>query len=143
MTIKWTGLWADMVRNPVGKEQTLSEQWIVCQHVGAWQPPTDFYEDDEAVVVRVEAAGVQSEGFSISLAERRLIVTGTRADGVSKRAYHQMEIHFGEFRAEVHLPWQVEPEAVVATYEDGFLTVRLPRPGAQRASVAGTGPEED
>ncbi len=143
MTIKWTGLWAEMVRNPVRKGQTLNEQWIVCQHVGAWQPPTDVYEDDEAVVVRVEAAGMHSEDFSISLAERRLIITGTRVDVVAKRAYHQMEIHFGEFRAEVHLPWQVEPQAVDAAYEDGFLFVRLPRPGAQRGSVAGDGQEED
>jgi HSP20 family protein len=143
VTIKWTGLWAEIARNPVRKEQALGEQWIVCQHVGVWQPPTDVYEDDEGVVVRVEAAGMRSEDFSISLAGHRLIIAGARADGVLKRAYHQMEIHFGEFRAEVHLPWQVEPESVEATYEDGFLMVRLPCPGVQHVSVVGDGQEED
>jgi len=49
--------------------------------------------------------------------------------------YHQMEIHFGEFRAEIYLPWVVEPDDVEASYEEGFLKVCLPSPGLQRVPV--------
>lgn len=85
---------------------------------------------------------MRSEDLSISLAGHTLVVAGTRADPAPKRTYHQMEIRFGEFRAEVGLPWQVEPEDVEATYEDGFLEVYLPRPRSRRVPVTEAEPEE-
>jgi len=54
-----------------------------------------------------------------------------------------MEIHFGEFRAEVQLPWEAELDEVEASYEDGFLEVRLPRPRARRVSVVEADREEN
>jgi HSP20 family protein len=84
-----------------------------------------------------------SEDFTISLAGRTLIVAGTRVDPASKRTYHQMEIRFGGFRAEVDLPWQVQPEDVEAGYGDGFLEVHLPRPRLGRVPVVEAQPEED
>jgi len=116
-------------------KRLLGERWIVCRHICAWQPPTDIYEDDDGVVVRIEAAGMRSEDFSISLTRRKLVVAGVRTDSASKQTYHQMEIRFGEFRAEVYLPWPVELDDVEASYEEGFLTVRLLRPGLRRVPV--------
>lgn len=127
----------------VGVERPLGEGWIACRHTCAWQPPTDVYEDDAGLVVQVEIAGMRSEDFSISLAGQMLVVAGVRTDSASKQMYHQMEIRFGEFRAEVYLPWSVEPEDVEASYEDGFLKVCLPRPMAQRVPVVEVGREED
>jgi len=126
----------------VGVERPL-EGWIVYRHTSAWQPPTDVYEDDAGLVVQVEIAGMRSEDFSISLAGQTLVVAGVRTDSASKQMYHQMEIRFGEFRAEVYLPWSVEPEDVEASYEDGFLKVCLPRPMAQCVPVVEVGREED
>lgn len=142
MTIKWTSLWTEVAHNFVEDERLLGEGWIVCRHTGAWQPPTDVYEDDGGVVVRIEAAGMCSEDFSISLAERKLVIAGTRADPAPKRAYHQMEIRFGKFRTEVYLPWPVKPEDVKASYEEGFLTVRLPRPNVQHVPIVEVEREE-
>ncbi len=137
MTTKRTSAW------PEAGMRLLGERWIVCRQTGAWQPPTDVYEDDNEIVVRVEVAGMCSEKFSISLAGRRLVVAGTRVDPAPKRTYHQMEIRFGEFRAEIYLPWLVEPESVVAGYEDGFLNVHLPRPESQHVPVVEVEREED
>lgn len=133
----------EITHNHVEVERFLGEGWIVCRHTCAWQPPTDVYEDDNGVVVRVEVAGMRSEDFSISLAERTLVVAGTRIDTAPKRIYHQMEIRFDEFRTEVDLPWPVEPEDVGASYEEGFLEVRLPRPESQRVPIVGVEQEED
>ncbi|HLE26657.1 MAG TPA: Hsp20/alpha crystallin family protein, partial [Anaerolineales bacterium] len=44
-----------------------------------------------------------------------------------RRAYHQMEIHFGEFRADVELPGPVDREHITAEYGGGFLRVNLPK----------------
>jgi HSP20 family molecular chaperone IbpA len=52
-----------------------------------------------------------------------------------RRAYHQMEIHFGEFRTEVELPLGVDDSRVDAEYSEGLLRVILPKLKAQRVDV--------
>ena len=102
------------------------------RHGSVWGPPTDVFETDDLIVVQVEIAGVQQDEFSVSLHNRRLVITGTRADrGPVRRAYHQMEVHFGEFRAEVDLPVAVDERGVEANYSDGFLCVTLPKAKTQ------------
>jgi HSP20 family protein len=96
----------------------------------AWRPPTDVYETEDAIVVRVEIAGMQDEDFSIELDERILAIRGVRplpGDPPERRAYHQMEIRFGEFSSEVELPTAVLAAEVKADYENGFLRVVLPK----------------
>jgi HSP20 family protein len=98
------------------------------RHGRNWVPPTDVYETEESLVVLVELAGVRQSDFTVSLFERRLTVTGVRTDhGPARRAYHQMEVPFGEFRTEVELPVQVDAAKVDAEYADGFLRVTLPK----------------
>ena len=93
-----------------------------------WVPPTDVYETEDLIVALVELAGVRQSDFTVSLFDRRLVISGVRIDqGPVRRAYHQMEVPFGEFRTEVELPVQVDAARVDAEYADGFLRVRLPK----------------
>jgi len=116
-------------------QRLLRERWVISQNAQVWEPPTDVYENEHGLVVRVEIAGMCENDFSIRMEERLLIVEGTRHDAEIKRTYHQLEIRYGAFRTEVHLPWLVDPEQVEATYESGFLQILLPRPSAHRVPV--------
>ena len=127
MTAKRLGAWLDVTSQQVEIERTFGEGWIMCRHTCAWQPPTDVYEDDTGLVVRIEVAGLREQDFAITLTGNRLVVTGTRVDSEPKRTYHQMEIPFGDFRAEIHTSWEPTPENVRIGYEQGFLTIRLLR----------------
>lgn len=98
-------------------------------------PPTDVYECDEEVVVRVEVAGMKESDFNVSLTDRLLVVSGVREDPSPKVAYHQMEVRYGEFRTEVFLHWPVDQEHITATYTEGFLHVTLPKMTARRVRV--------
>jgi HSP20 family protein len=129
----WGRAQAEMDR--LYQEMVVPGRWVVVRHAHAWRPPTDVYETDENVVVRVEVAGMKETDFSISLSDRVLIITGVRHDPSPKVAYHQMEIRYGDFRTEVFLHWSVEQESIVATYSDGFLQVMLPKVGARRVRV--------
>jgi len=102
---------------------------------GVWRPPTDVYEIDQHVVVKVEIAGIDEEDLSISLVDRRLIVAGHRRDPADKLSYQNMEIRYGEFHTEVRIGWALDASAIEATYENGFLLVRLPRPKQHRVRV--------
>jgi len=93
----------------------------------AWRPPVDVYETEDNLVVRVEIGGMHEEDFTIELNGRYLVIRGSRQDISEKRAYHRMEIRFGEFLIEIELPLHVETDRVLAVYQDGFLRVMLPK----------------
>lgn len=112
-------------------------KWRIVSRPRLWRPPTDVYETEEAMVVRVEIAGMSEDDFSISLVERSLLIRGIRQDTPERRAYHQMEIAFGEFNTEVELPYQVIADQVEATYRDGFLRIVLPKAQPQQIRVNG------
>lgn len=91
-----------------------------------WQPPTDVFETEDEVIVRVEIAGMREEDFSISLTGSMLTIRGNRPDILERRAYHQMEIFFGEFTTEAKLPHPVKADQVHAEYKAGFLRLVFP-----------------
>ncbi len=99
--------------------------WQVRSHV--WSPPTDEYENEETYVVLVEIAGMRDDDFEISLENNILMVSGSRPDFLERRAYQQMEIRFGKFETAVNLPGPVNIEQARAEYQDGFLTIILPK----------------
>lgn len=92
-----------------------------------WRPPTDVYETDSHVVIKVEVAGMDEDDFDISYVDRRLIIGGRRKDPVGKLIYQKMEIHYGEFRTEVRVGWALDEADIEAVYEQGFLFVMLPK----------------
>jgi len=101
--------------------------WRITTRSPAWRPPTDIFEVENTFVVRVEIAGMREENFSIELNGRNLTVRGSRQDMPERRAFHQMEIHFGEFAIELELPNYIEADQVQAVYSDGFLRIQLPK----------------
>jgi HSP20 family molecular chaperone IbpA len=107
--------------------------WMDVPHTHTWRPPTDVFESAEAVIVRIEVAGMHQSDFHISTSERLLIISGYRRDPSPKVVYHQMEVRYGEFRVEVFLHWSIDQTRVQAIYENGFLTLTLPR--AQRRQI--------
>ena len=78
-------------------------------------------------MVMVEVAGMEDGELHITLKGTHLAVSGIRARHSGRRAFHQMEISYGEFFTNVNLPATVESQGVKAHYADGFLTVRLPK----------------
>src|SRR5437867_2071542 len=70
---------------------------------GAWQPPTDVYETEDALVVQAELAGVREEDIDIALFADYLAISGRRRTPVPRgtAAYHLAAILYGEFRLEV------------------------------------------
>jgi HSP20 family protein len=101
--------------------------WRVSGNQMAWRPPTDVYVTDDAIIIRVEIAGMREGEFIISLEDQILSIRGIRPDQPERRAYHQMEIRFGEFRTDIELHWPVEKEQIDAEYRDGFLRLVMPK----------------
>lgn len=92
-----------------------------------WRPPTDVYETDDAVIVKIEIAGMNPEDIQISYVDRVLTVHGNRQDTDAKLSYHCLEVPYGEFDSEVVLPGTYDEDAIEAKYENGFLRIVLPK----------------
>lgn len=102
-------------------------QWRITLRTPQWRPPTDVFETDDEFVIRVEIAGMREEDFNIEMDERILSIRGVRSDNTARRAYHQMEIRFGEFSLALELPGQIVAEKIKAVYDNGFLVIVLPK----------------
>lgn len=98
--------------------------WQVRSNV--WRPPTDVYETEESLVVKMEIAGMRDEDFEVVLQDRYLLINGSRSEKMERKAYHQMEIPFGKFSVGIEIPTSIESDDTTAEYKDGFLTITLP-----------------
>jgi HSP20 family protein len=100
-------------------------------HIGTWRPPVEVYELEDKLMVTVEVGGVREEDLSVVIDDSVLRIAGNRhfpdLDDTRKRVYHQTGIPYGEFEAEVFLPFSIALEDVEASYHNGMLQVSLPR----------------
>jgi len=101
----------------------------------AWHPPTDVYEVEEGATIILEIAGMSGGEFNLTVRNRTIVITGRRQDLNEKQAYRQMEIHYGEFRSEVELPWPVDVNSIETSYSDGFFKVVIRRSKPKRIPV--------
>jgi HSP20 family protein len=83
--------------------------------------PVDLSEDKDNAYVRAELPGVKREDLKVETADGTLTITATR-----QAKNGEKEESFSLTRA-VALPADVEAEKVTATYENGVLTVTLPK----------------
>jgi HSP20 family protein len=91
-----------------------------------WRPPADLYETDDGFVLVMDIAGVEPDEFSVALDAGMLTVSGERKERASgRREYHAMEVKVGPFERSFRLPTPVDPASLRATYDLGFLEIRL------------------
>lgn len=89
-------------------------------------PPMDVHESEEAVTVKIELGGMKKEDFDISLEDGTLTVSGQRnLDAGNDRS--RCELFRGAFSRTVTLPCPVQGDKVKAAYQDGILSIELPK----------------
>jgi HSP20 family protein len=101
---------------------------------GAWTPPVEIYDTDEALMVRVELPGVAKENVHVELHENTLTLRGERKPDpqVKEGQYYRQERTYRPFQRTFTLPTLVDTAKVQATYRDGLLELRLPKSEAAK-----------
>jgi HSP20 family protein len=94
-----------------------------------WVPSIDVIDQEHALVVRVEAPGVDAGSLDITVEGDALSICGSRhfEDEVKEEGYQRKELFEGEFKRSILLPDGVDTEAITATSKDGIVTVTVPR----------------
>jgi len=91
--------------------------------------PLDLYETEESLVVKAPLPGVRPGDVDISITDDILTIKGeTKSEEEVKREnYHRRELRYGSFCRSVPLPTRVEHGKAEAVFEQGILTVTLPK----------------
>lgn len=114
-----------------GAVQTAEEQ--VAMHGARWGLlAAEVREDDQHVIVRLEAPGMESDDFQIAILEDRVLhvhgekrVQRNEIDG----RFHIMECAYGRFERVIPLPAEVNEHDATASYRNGVLRVELTKRG--------------
>ncbi|MEW5804594.1 MAG: Hsp20/alpha crystallin family protein [bacterium] len=94
-----------------------------------WHPFTNVYELSSEIVIEVELAGISHKEVQISFQDKYLVVRGHRKERIKGTSvlYHQLEVEYGAFERIIYVPFDIDEKRIQGYYEDGFLTIRLPK----------------
>ncbi len=106
---------------------------VVSNPDGLWRPPIEVYESAEGLVVTAEVAGMDERALNVVVENEVLSIRGHRPDtrDGSRRVYREVGIAYGEFGADIYLPFPVDADQAAAAYDNGFLRIVLPRVSAR------------
>ena len=94
-----------------------------------WSPSLDIYQDKDNIYVKYELPGMKREDIDITLHEGMLTISGERKreSEFKEGETFRSERFFGKFHRSITLPTQVADGKVKASYQDGILSVILPK----------------
>lgn len=92
-------------------------------------PPLNVSEDNEAIYVRAELPGFDHKSIEVNTQEDNLIIAGERRieQENENAVYHRREREASSFKRIISLPVAVNHNKVTANYQNGVLTVTLPK----------------
>ena len=99
-----------------------------------WAPALDVWETDNDIVYAFDLPGIPEERISIEVKDDTLTVSAERekTEETSDDRYYRFERRYGSFSRAVGLPQGVDEEQISASYLDGVLEVRVPKPAEQK-----------
>lgn len=92
---------------------------------GVW-PPTNFYDDGDAIYVYSVLPGMKENEMNIKLQNNLLTIKGERKANMPEGyAILRQERNVAPFSRSFTLPVEIDTEKTTATLKDGILTVKL------------------
>ncbi len=90
--------------------------------------PMDVHTTDDDLVLEANLPGIKPEEVDITVENNTLTISGeTRSSRTEEGATILQEIRRGRFSRTLTLPAGLEPDKAKATFEDGVLTLRIPK----------------
>jgi HSP20 family protein len=94
-----------------------------------WSPAVDIYETENELVVKADLPDVSEKDIDVRVENNLLTIRGERKfeKSVSEDNYLRVERSYGTFSRSFSLPNAVNAEAIHAEYNNGVLTVTMPK----------------
>jgi HSP20 family protein len=96
--------------------------------------PVNVREEDNGYVITAALPGVRPEDVQIEATSNTITISGETSDEreADEGSYVRRERRFGRFYRLLELPIEVDAERAEASFENGVLTLRVPKSEATR-----------
>ena len=95
--------------------------------------PMDAFYTDESLVLRATAPGFKADDVDLSISGNWLVMKGRKES--EEKQYVMKEHGFNAFHRTMRLPRGLQPEMAEASFEDGILTITIPKSEETKAQV--------
>ena len=97
--------------------------------LSTWSPATDVQETDTDLLVHVELPGLSKKDIKVNMDNGVLTIQGEKQHAAEEKEnrYHVSERTYGRFTRSFTLPSEVDAEKINAGFENGVLTLTLPK----------------
>jgi len=92
-------------------------------------PAMDVAETEDGLTISVELPGLERKDVKLRIENGVLTLSGEKASQKEekKRDFHCVERRYGTFRRQISLPSQVDAGKANASFENGVLTIEIPK----------------
>jgi len=100
-----------------------------------WVPAADIQESEDAFLMALDLPGLKREDIEIDVVDNRVTVRGQRKRAETPQEparYQHLERRSGRFERVFDIPTGFERDKIEAHYEDGVLSLRIPKPEEQK-----------
>jgi HSP20 family protein len=130
--VRRSGPFGDLLSLRQAMDRLFEESFV---NPGTWQfgdgqlVPMDVVAGEGEIVVEAILPGVKPEDVEITVEGNALTIAGdtTSASPAKEGSVLLKEIRRGRFTRTLTLPDGLEPDRATATFEDGVLTLRIPK----------------
>jgi HSP20 family protein len=132
-------LWT--TQNPWGDFRRLQDEinelfsWTTTPYAGAAEfPRMNVWLGEEEATLVAEVPGVDPKEIDLSVTGEALTIKGKRStyELHKNEAYHRRERNHGTFTRTVTLPFRADADKIDAKFDNGLLTIKVPRAVADR-----------
>jgi len=99
-----------------------------------WSPAVDIFETENELVLKADLPDVDKNNVDVRVENQTLTISGERKfeKEDAGKGYHRIERSYGTFVRSFAVPNTFDTENVAAEYQNGVLTVKLPKKEAAK-----------
>lgn len=102
-----------------------------------WKPAVELQDNGESLTLKAELPGIEAKDLDISITREAVMIRGEHRyeNQTENRGYFRSEFRYGKFERVVGLPVPVQNDKVDANFNNGILTLTLPKTEAAKNRV--------
>lgn len=103
-------------------------------------PAVNIQEDEEGFIVELAVPGLKKEDFKVEMDNKLLKISGEKKDEKEEKRekYSRKEFSYQSFQRSFTLPDTVDEAKIRANYQEGVLTLQIPKKEEAKAKPART-----